>query len=87
MLYLDPILFTSPPQAIDADPCYAVKGHAVMESRERVVRAIGFSTPDRPPISHAILPSAQYKYGAALKQITDAVPEDFGWGLLPDLPA
>ncbi len=58
-----------------------------MESRERVIRAIGFSKPDRPPIQHAILPAAQYHYGAALKQITDAVPEDFGWGLLPDLPA
>jgi uroporphyrinogen decarboxylase len=57
-----------------------------MESRERVVRAIGFDGPDRPPISHAILPSAQYHYGEALKRLTDAVPEDFGWGLLPDLP-
>jgi hypothetical protein len=58
----------------------------MMESRERVVRAIHFSKPDRPPISHAILPSAQYHYGEALKAITDAVPEDFGWQLLPDLP-
>ena len=57
-----------------------------MESRERVVRAIRFGKPDRPPISHAILPSAQYHYGEALKAITDAVPEDFGWQLLPDLP-
>jgi hypothetical protein len=32
------------------------------------------------------LPSAQYHYGEALKAITDAVPEDFGWSLLPDLP-
>lgn len=57
-----------------------------MSSRERVVRAIHFEKPDRPPISHAILPSAQYHYGDALKAITDAVPEDFGWRLLPDLP-
>jgi uroporphyrinogen decarboxylase len=57
-----------------------------MTCRERVVRAIQFGRPDRPPISHAILPSAQYHYGAALKAITDAVPEDFGWHLLPDLP-
>jgi hypothetical protein len=57
-----------------------------VESRERVVRAIRFGRPDRPPISHAILPSAQYHYGDALKEITDAVPEDFGWHLLPDLP-
>src|SRR5512136_1336039 len=58
-----------------------------MNSRERVLRAIRFEKPDRPPISHAILPSAQYYYGDALKAITDAVPEDFGWSLLPDLPA
>jgi len=57
-----------------------------MQSRQRVVRAIRFGRPDRPPISHAILPSAQYHYGAALKEITDSVPEDFGWGLLPDIP-
>jgi len=57
-----------------------------MNSRERVSRAIHFQKPDRPPISHAILPSAQYYYGEALKAITDAVPEDFGWSLLPDLP-
>lgn len=57
-----------------------------LSSRERVVRAIHFQCPDRPPISHAILPSAQYHYGEALKAITDAVPEDFGWRLLPDLP-
>ncbi len=57
-----------------------------MTSRERVVRAIHFNTPDRPPISHAILPSAQYHYGDALKAVTDAFHEDFGWHLLPDLP-
>jgi len=57
-----------------------------MQSRERVERAIRFGKPDRPPISHAILPSAQYHYGEALKAITDAAPEDFGWSLLPDLP-
>ena len=57
-----------------------------MSSRERVVRAIRFDRPDRPPISHAILPSAQYHYGEALQEITDAVPEDFGWQFLPDLP-
>lgn len=57
-----------------------------MTSRERVTRALHFGRPDRPPISHAILPSAQYHYGAALQAITDAVPEDFGWRFLPDLP-
>ncbi len=58
-----------------------------MESRERVLRAIGFGRPDRPPISHAILPSAQYHYGEALRAITDSIPEDFGWRQLPDLPS
>jgi len=57
-----------------------------MKSRERVQRAIHFGKPDRPPISHAILPSAQFKYGAALQEILDSVHEDFGWHLLPDLP-
>jgi len=57
-----------------------------MTSRERVVRAIRFGRPDRPPISHAILPSAQYHYGDRLKEITDSVPEDFGWRFLPDMP-
>lgn len=57
-----------------------------MTSRERVKRAIRFNKPDRPPISHAILPSAQYHYENALRAITDVVHEDFGWHLLPDLP-
>jgi len=57
-----------------------------MKSRERVEKAIHFKKPDRPPISHAILPSAQFKYGAALQEILDSVPEDFGWHLLPDIP-
>ena len=57
-----------------------------MKSRERVTRAISFEKPDRPAISHAILPSAQYHYGDALREITDSVPEDFGWSLLPDIP-
>jgi hypothetical protein len=49
------------------------------------MRAIELGGPDRPPISHAILPATQYKYGAALQEITDSVPEDFGWSFLPDL--
>jgi uroporphyrinogen decarboxylase len=56
-----------------------------MTSRERVKRAIAFKGPDRPPISHAILPAAQIKYGDALKEILDTVHEDFGWHLLPDM--
>lgn len=57
-----------------------------MTSRERVERAIKFRKPDRPPISHAILPSAQYKYGQSLSEIINSFHEDFGWHLLPDLP-
>jgi uroporphyrinogen decarboxylase len=58
----------------------------MLSSRERVVRAIQFQKPDCLPISHAILPSAQYSYGAALSKIINSFHEDFGWHLLPDLP-
>jgi uroporphyrinogen decarboxylase len=57
-----------------------------VNSRQRVVSAIRFQKPDRPPISHAILPSAQYHYGDALRAILETVHEDFGWHFLPDLP-
>ncbi|HOF89647.1 MAG TPA: hypothetical protein PLZ36_16320, partial [Armatimonadota bacterium] len=57
-----------------------------MNSRERVKRAITFQRPDRAPISHAILPAAQIKYGAALAEVLAEVHEDFGWHLLPDMP-
>ena len=56
-----------------------------MNSRERVQLAIRFSHPDRPPISHGILPAAQIKYGRALEDILAGVHEDFGWGFLPDM--
>ena len=56
-----------------------------MKSRERVKRAIKFQNPDRAPISHAILPAAQLKYGEALNDILATVHEDFGWEFLPDL--
>jgi hypothetical protein len=49
------------------------------------MRAIAFGGPDRPPISHGILPATQYKYGAALDDILARVPEDFGWSFLPDM--
>src|ERR1035437_9573376 len=62
------------------------KENSTLKSRERVNRAIHFQGPDRPPISHAILPSTQYHYGKALSDITDKVPEDCGWSRLPDLP-
>jgi uroporphyrinogen decarboxylase len=57
-----------------------------MNSRERVLKAINFDYPDRPPISHAILPSAVLRYGDELKAILRDVHEDFGWDILPDLP-
>ena len=47
-----------------------------MKSRERVVRAINHDYPDRPPISHAILPSAILKHGKALQDILKDVQED-----------
>jgi len=59
---------------------------AEMTSRDRVIKAIHFDYPDRPPVSHAILPSAILHHGAPLRRILDSVHEDFGWDFLPDLP-
>jgi hypothetical protein len=56
-----------------------------MNSRERVRRAIAFQKPDRAPISHAVLPAAQLKYGQALNEILAEFREDFGWDGLDDL--
>jgi uroporphyrinogen decarboxylase len=57
-----------------------------MNSRERVKRAIRFEKPDRAPISHAVLPAAQLKYGAALDEILAEFREDFGWDYMENLP-
>jgi uroporphyrinogen decarboxylase len=57
-----------------------------MDSRERVKRALRFERPDRPPISHAVLPAAQLKHGKALDEILSEYREDFGWDYLPDQP-
>ncbi len=57
-----------------------------MNSRERVQRAIRFQTPDRVPVSHAVLPAASIKYGKALDQILCEFREDFGWDYVDDLP-
>jgi uroporphyrinogen decarboxylase len=57
-----------------------------MYSRERVKRAINFQKPDRTPISHAVLPAAQIKYGEALAEILTEFREDFGWDYMKDLP-
>ena len=57
-----------------------------MNSRERVQRAIRYQQPDRPPISHAVLPAAQIKYGAALNELLAEYRDDFGWDTMTDLP-
>lgn len=57
-----------------------------MKSNERVNRAIEFHHPDRAPISHAILPAAQLKYGKNLIDILSEFHEDFGWDYQEDLP-
>ncbi len=57
-----------------------------MNSRERVNRAVTFQCPDRAPISHAVLPAAQIKYGEALAEILTEFREDFGWDYMHDLP-
>jgi uroporphyrinogen decarboxylase len=56
-----------------------------MNSRERVQRAIAFRTPDRVPISHAVLPAAQLKYGAVLDEILAEYRDDFGWDYMQNL--
>jgi hypothetical protein len=57
-----------------------------MNSRERVRRAVHFQNPDRVPVSHAVLPAAQIKYGRALTEILAEYREDFGWDYMADLP-
>jgi uroporphyrinogen decarboxylase len=57
-----------------------------MNSRERVRRAVHFQNPDRVPVSHAVLPAAQLKYGPALAEILAEHREDFGWDYMEDLP-
>jgi len=56
-----------------------------LSSRERVIKAINFNCPDKPPISHAILPATQIKYGKALDEILESVHEDFGWNFMVDM--
>lgn len=55
-------------------------------SRERVKRAIRFGRPDKAPISHAVLPAAQIKYGPALAEILSEFRDDFGWDYAVDMP-
>lgn len=56
-----------------------------MNSSQRVKAAIRFQTPDRVPISHAVLPAAALKYGEVLAEILAEFREDFGWDYMPDL--
>jgi hypothetical protein len=56
-----------------------------MNSRERVKRAVDFQQPDHVPISHAVLPATQLKYGKALEEVLATVHEDFGWEYMRDL--
>jgi hypothetical protein len=57
-----------------------------MDSSERVRKAIHFQGPDRSPISHAVLPAAQLKYGEELLDILADYRDDFGWDYMSDLP-
>ena len=57
-----------------------------LNCRQRVTCAINFNSPDRVPISHAVLPAAQIKYGKALDAILTEFREDFGWDYMQDLP-
>lgn len=47
-----------------------------MTSRERVIRAIEFTNPDRVPLFHGILPAAWYAYGERLRKIVEKHPRD-----------
>jgi uroporphyrinogen decarboxylase len=47
-----------------------------MDSRERVIRAIELSGPDRPPVMHRTLPGAFRQHGAALEALYARYPGD-----------
>jgi hypothetical protein len=47
-----------------------------MNSRERVIRAVEIRGPDRVPITHATLPGAYARYGAALDELYQQYPSD-----------
>lgn len=49
-----------------------------MNSRERVIRAIEFKSPDRVPLLHAVLPAAYLVHGEALVELLKEFPDDFG---------
>lgn len=47
-----------------------------MTSRERVIRAIEFTYPDRVPLCHGVLPAAWYAYGENLRKTVEKYPRD-----------
>jgi len=49
-----------------------------MTSRERVIKAIEFTNPDRVPLHWWHLPGAMVKYGNKLKKLYEKYPSDFG---------
>ncbi|MBI3910289.1 MAG: hypothetical protein HY320_05070 [Armatimonadetes bacterium] len=58
-----------------------------MTSRERVLRAITFTGPDRVPTNHAIFPGAYQRHGQALVDVLHQYPDDFGSRpVLPSVP-
>jgi uroporphyrinogen decarboxylase len=56
-------------------PCTKHK-EASMNSRERVIRAIARTEPDRVPLTHVTLPGAVTRYGAALEALYQRYPTD-----------
>lgn len=56
-----------------------------MDSRERVIRAIEFESPDRIPITNGALPEAFLKYGEGLNRIFNEYRSDFGYNYVPSI--
>ena len=49
-----------------------------MNSRDRVIRAIQFTEPDRMPFEHAIFPGAFKRHRQQLVDFLNMYPDDFG---------
>ncbi len=49
-----------------------------MNSRDRVIRAIEFGSPDRVPVQHGVLPAAYFVHGQALVDLLNEFHGDFG---------
>jgi len=50
-----------------------------MNSRERVIRAITRTGPDRVPVMYACFPATLRKYGAKARELFERYPQDFGF--------